>query len=271
MLGSAVRCGYHAAGDPELEIGRAPVTDSTQENPAPHYKRVLLKISGEGFCPPGGFGIQRVELERVAAEVDQVVKLGVQLAIVVGGGNFMRGGSFSKELGIDIATADYMGMLATVLNALSLQEALERFGHVTRVQSALSVSRVCESFIRRRCIRHLEKGRVVILAAGTGNPHVTTDSCAALRAAELRADVLMKATKVDGVYDADPRRNPQAKLYTKVSYNEVIDNRLKVMDVSAIDVCQQHNVPIIVFNLFNPGTMRRVVLGEKLGTYVGDV
>jgi uridylate kinase len=236
--------------------------------PQPQYRRVLLKISGEGFCPPGGFGVHARELKRIASEIDQVARLGVQLAVVVGGGNFLRGGVFSTELGIDLATADYMGMLATVLNALALQEALEQIGHTTRVQSALSISRVCESFIRRRCLRHLEKGRIVILAAGTGNPHVTTDSCAALRAAELNADVLMKATKVDGVYDADPKTNPGAKLYDHVTYNQVIDGRLKVMDVSAIDICQQHNVPIIVFNLMNPGTMRRVVLGESLGTYV---
>jgi uridylate kinase len=181
----------------------------------------------------------------------------------------MRGASFSVELGMETATADYMGMLATVLNGLALQEALEQRGLDTRVQSALEISRVCEPFIRRRAMRHLEKGRIVILAAGTGNPHVTTDSCAALRAAELRADLLLKATKVDGVYDDDPKKNPHAKLYQFVSYDQVITNRLKVMDVSAIDVCQQHNVPICVFNLFKPGTLRRVVLGEPVGTRVG--
>lgn len=238
--------------------------------PKPRYQRVLLKISGEGLCPPGGFGIHPEPLARVANEINEVCKLGAQIAVVVGGGNFLRGANFAKELGIEVATADYMGMLATVLNALALQEALERHGHTTRVQSALTISRVCESFIRRRAIRHLEKGRIVILAAGTGNPHVTTDSCAALRAAELRANVLLKATKVDGVYDSDPKKNPNAKLYRSVTYNQVIDGRLKVMDVSAIDVCQQHHVPIIVFNLFEPGTMRRVVLGESLGTHVGE-
>lgn len=236
----------------------------------PRYRRVLLKISGEGFCPPGGFGIQRAELDRVAQEICDVERLGVQLAVVVGGGNFLRGASFASDLGIELATADYMGMLATVLNALALQEALERLGLVTRVQSALTISRVCEQFIRRRCVRHLEKGRAVILAAGTGNPHVTTDSCAALRAAELKADVLMKATKVDGVYDADPLKSPSAKLYQRLTYNQVIDARLRVMDVSAIDVCQQHRVPIVVFNLLKPGTMRRVVLGEAVGTHIGE-
>lgn len=233
------------------------------------YQRVVLKISGEGFCAPGGFGIQGPELARVADELNTVADLGVELAVVVGGGNFMRGASFAADLDIALATADYMGMLATVLNALALQEALEKLGRDTRVQSALSISRVCESFIRRRAIRHLEKGRVVIMAAGTGNPHVTTDSCAALRAAELGANALLKGTKVDGVYDADPMKNPNAKLYERVTYNQVIDGRLKVMDVSAIDVCQQHEIPIVVFNLFKPGTMKRVICGEELGTSVG--
>jgi uridylate kinase len=238
--------------------------------PQPRYRRVLLKISGEGFCPPGQFGIHPEPLDRVTGEIEEVIELGVQVAVVVGGGNFLRGESFSQDLGIHVATADYMGMLATVLNALALQEVLERRGHPTRVQSALSIQRACEPFVRRRAVRHLEKGRVVILAAGTGNPHVTTDSCAALRAAELGADVLLKATKVDGVYDDDPRRNPQARLYERMTYNDVINGRLKVMDLSAVDVCQQHGIPIIVFNLFKPGTLRRVVLGEPLGTRVGE-
>jgi uridylate kinase len=237
---------------------------------APRYQRVLLKISGEGFCPPGGFGIQRTELDRLASEIDAVAKLGVQVAVVVGGGNFFRGARFSDELGIAVATADYMGMLATVLNALALQEALERLCQVTRVQSALTITRVCEPFIRRRAIRHLEKGRIVILAGGTGNPHVTTDSCAALRAAELGANALLKATKVDGVYDADPAHHPQARLYERLTFNQVIDGRLRVMDVSAVDVCQQQRIPIIVFNLLRSGTMRRVVLGEPLGTFIGE-
>ncbi len=236
----------------------------------PKYKRIVLKISGEGFCPPGASGIHREPLDAIAGEIASVAELEVETAVVVGGGNFIRGASFSQSLGIDIATADYMGMLATVLNALALQEALERTGLDTRVQSALSISRACEPFIRRRCMRHLQKGRVVILAAGTGNPHVTTDSCAALRAAELRADVLLKATKVDGVFDRDPKDNPDAKRFEHITYNEVIDRRLKVMDVSAIDVCQQHRVPIVVFNLYNSGAMRRVVLGEQLGTHVSE-
>jgi uridylate kinase len=237
---------------------------------APKYRRILLKISGEGFCEPGESGIQREPLDRVAREIAGVRELGVQIAVVVGGGNFIRGSTFSEHLGIDSATADYMGMLATVLNALALQEALERLGLDTRVQSALTISRACEPFIRRRCIRHLEKQRIVILAAGTGNPHVTTDSCAALRAAEINADVLLKATKVDGVFDSDPKTNPNAKFFGRIGYNQVINERLKVMDVSAIDVCQRHRVPIVVFNLFKPGTMRRVVLGEPIGTQVGE-
>lgn len=243
---------------------------SGMDGQKPQYRRVLLKISGEGFCPPGGFGVNPDELTKISREIAEVHQLGVQLAIVCGGGNFMRGARFAEELGIDLPTADYMGMLATVLNALALQEGLERLGLATRVQSALTISRVCEPFIRRRCIRHLEKGRVVILAAGTGNPHVTTDSAAALRAAEIHADVLLKATKVDGVYDSDPKKNQNAKLYDRVGYNQVIDGRLKIMDVSAIDICQQHNVPIVVFNLFKPGTMKRIILGEHLGTHVGE-
>lgn len=235
----------------------------------PQYRRVLLKISGEGFCPPGQFGIHREELDNIAREVHDVAALGVQVAVVVGGGNFLRGSRFASELGIAEASADYMGMIATMLNGLALSEALERLNLATRVQSALEIQRVCEPFIRRRCIRHLEKGRVVILVAGTGNPHVTTDTCAALRAAEINCNVLMKATKVDGVYEADPKTNPAAKLYDHVTYNQVIDGRLKVMDVSAIDVCQQRKVPIVVFNLFRGGTMKRIVLGERLGTHVG--
>lgn len=234
------------------------------------YRRVLLKVSGEGFCPPGEFGIHREQLDRMATEIRNVADAGVQIAVVVGGGNLMRGARSARELGIELATADYIGMLGTVMNALALQEALERMGQQTRVQSALTMTRVCEPFIRRRCLRHLEKGRVVILAAGTGNPHVTTDSCAALRAAELRVDLLLKATKVDGVYNSDPVTNPDAKLFERMTYNEVIDGRLRVMDVSAIDVCQQHRVPIFVFNLFKPGTIGRILAGEHCGTYVGE-
>jgi len=238
--------------------------------PQPRYRRVILKISGEGLCPPGGFGIHREPLQRIADEIGAVATLGVQVGVVLGGGNFLRGGRTAEELGIELATADYMGMLGTVLNALALQDCLEHRGHPARVQSALTIARVCEPFDRRRCLEHLGKGQVVVLAAGTGNPHVTTDSCAAMRAIELRADVLLKATKVDGVYDDDPLRNPAAKRFAKVTYDQVIDGRLRVMDIAAVDLCQQHHVPVIVFNLFQPGVLRRVVCGEALGTYMGD-
>src|SRR3954471_8814934 len=190
------------------------------EGDRPVYKRVLLKISGEGFCHEGGFGIDGEELENIARQCVAVAKSGVELAVVVGGGNFIRGATFAEDGHIPRATADYMGMLATVINAVALQETMERFGQPTRVQSAISVHSVAEPFIRRRAIRHLEKGGAVILAAGTGNPFFTTDTCAALRATELQADVLLKATKVDGIYDKDPKKNGDAKLYHEVSYNE---------------------------------------------------
>ena len=236
--------------------------------PPARYRRVILKISGESLCPPGGFGLQRAALDRSAAEIGEVVALGVQVAVVVGGGNFLRGAHVADDLGVARATADYMGMLATVLNALALQEALERGGHPTRVQSALTIDRVGEPFDRRRCLRHLEKGRVVILAGGTGNPHVTTDSCASIRGIELGVDVLLKGTKVDGVYDDDPARNPDAKLFETVTHEQIVNGRLRVMDIGAVEMCEQYRLPIIVFNLFKPGTLRRIVLGEPLGTRV---
>lgn len=232
------------------------------------YRRILLKISGEGLCRPGGFGIDAEYLGKVAAEIKAVVETGVQIALVVGGGNFIRGRDLAKSTHIHAATGHYMGMLGTVINALAIQDTLEQLGIVTRTQSAIAVDRVCEKFIRRRCIRHLEKGRVVILAAGTGNPFVTTDSCAALRGTELAADVIMKATKVDGVYSDDPAKNKDAELYTNLSYDQVIDQRLAVMDVSAIDMCQQSNIPILVFNLMVPGNMLRAAKGEPIGTLI---
>lgn len=235
----------------------------------PRYQRVILKISGEGFCPADGFGIHREPLDRIAGEIADVARLGVQIGVVVGGGNFIRGATFADDLGIHRATADYMGMLGTVLNALALQEALERTGLETRVLSALSIARVCEPFVRRRCLRHLEKGRVVVLAAGTGNPHVTTDSCASIRGVELRADVLLKGTKVDGVYDSDPAKNPHAQLYQEVTYDQVISGRLRVMDIGAAEMCEQYELLVIVFNLFKAGTLRRVILGERVGTRMG--
>src|SRR3954466_929511 len=196
----------------------------------PAYKRVLLKISGEGFCHEGGFGIEAPELENIANQCVAVAQMGVQLAIVVGGGNFIRGATFAEDGHIPRATADYMGMLATVLNAVALQETMERFGQPTRVMSAISVYSVAEPFIRRRAERHLEKGRAIILAAGTGNPYFTTDTCAALRATEISADVLLKATKVDGIYTADPKKDPTAKLYHHITYEKVHQDQLRVMD-----------------------------------------
>ena len=234
----------------------------------PVYKRVLLKISGEGFCHEGGFGIEAEEIENIAKQCVEVAKMGVQLAIVVGGGNFIRGATFAEDGHIKRATADYMGMLSTVINALALQETMEKFGQPTRVLSAISVYSVCEPFIRRRAIRHLEKGRAVILAAGTGNPFFTTDTCAALRSTELEVDVLMKATKVDGIYDKDPKKNPDAKLYHEVSYEEVHQKQLRVMDLTAITLCMERKIPLVVFNLKKDGNIKRVLNGEKVGTTI---
>src|SRR5436309_3324702 len=204
---------------------------------SPAYKRVLLKISGEGFCHEGGFGIEAGELENIARQCIEVAQMGVQLGIVVGGGNFIRGATFAVDGHIPRATADYMGMLARVLNAVALQETMEAIGQPTRVLSAISVYSVAEPFIRRRAVRHLEKGRVIILAAGTGNPYVTTDTCAALRATEIAAQVLLKATKVDGIYDKDPKKHFDAKLYRDVSYEQVHRDQLRVMDLTAITLC----------------------------------
>lgn len=236
----------------------------------PEFQRVLLKISGEGLCRKGETGIDGTALRAIAKEILSVREIGVEVAVVVGGGNFLRGATIASEARIQEATAHYMGMLATVINALALQDVLEDMGQPVRVQSSIAIHSACENFIRRRCIRHLEKGRVVILAAGTGRPFVTTDTAAALGAVEIGADVLCKATKVDGVYTADPVKDKNAKLLSHLDYNEVIDKRLKVMDVSAIDMCQQHGVPILVFNLMEKGNMRKAVLGQKVGTLIGD-
>src|SRR5690242_4588350 len=234
----------------------------------PVYKRVLLKISGEGFCHEGGFGIEAEELEAIARQCVDVAKTGVQLAVVVGGGNFIRGATFAEDGHIPRATADYMGMLATVLNAVALQETMEKFGQPTRVMSAISIHSVCEPFIRRRAVRHLEKGRAVILAAGTGNPFFTTDTCAALRATEIQADVLLKATKVDGIYTSDPKKNPNAKLYHNVSYPEVLEKQLRVMDLTAITLAMERRLPLVVFNLLTEGNIARVLRGEPVGTKI---
>lgn len=234
------------------------------------YQRIVLKISGEGFGLPGGQGIDGPTIRRIGEEIVSVSALGVQVAVVVGGGNFVRGTVLASKVGLQEATAHYMGMLATVINALALQDVLEDLGQSTRVQSALAITSACEVFIRRRCIRHMEKGRVVILAAGTGRPFVTTDTAAALAAVEIMADIVFKATNVDGVYTADPKKDPTAKFLPRLSYNEVIDQRLKVMDVSAVDMCQRYGVPINVFSLATPGNMKRAVRGEHIGTLIGE-
>ncbi len=233
------------------------------------YQRVLLKISGEGFCKPGQFGIDPEEVRTIAGEVRAVVDRGCQVAVVVGGGNFLRGGTFSERAGVPRATADYMGMVATVINALALQAALEEAKVDTRVLSAIEMHDVCEPFIRRRAVRHLEKGRIVILAGGTGNPFFTTDTCAALRANELQVDALLKATKVDGVYTADPKTHPEAKRFDRIRYDEVVQQDLKIMDLSAIDLCKKSGIPIVVYNLKVAGNVARVVAGEAVGTTIG--
>jgi len=234
------------------------------------YKRVLLKVSGEGFCKPGGFGVDPEEVSTVARQVKEVADAGCQLAIVIGGGNFLRGALFSKEANVRRATADYMGMVATVLNGLALQDGLESLGVDTRVQCAIDMQEVAEPFIRRRCIRHLEKGRIVILCGGTGNPFFTTDTSAALRASEIEAEVLLKATKVDGVYSDDPEANPDAKRYDRLDYDDVVRQDLKIIDVAAISLCKDSRIPIIVFNLKRDGNIRKVIAGESIGTRIGE-
>lgn len=232
------------------------------------YKRILLKISGEGLCEEGRFGLDPAELRNIARQCVEVAKLGVQLAIVVGGGNFIRGNEFAKDGAVPPATAHYMGMLGTVINALALQEIMESEGQSTRVLSAIGVHSVCEPWIRRKAIRHMEKKRVIILAAGTGNPFFTTDTCAALRATELGADVVMKATKVDGIYDSDPRKNKDAKLYHVISYEQVLKDKLRVMDLTAITMLMEQKLPLVVFNLKTAGNIMRVVKGEIVGTHI---
>jgi len=232
------------------------------------YKRVLLKISGEGFGHEGGFGIEAGQLEQIARECVDVAQSGVQLAVVVGGGNFIRGATFAEDGHIPRATADYMGMLATILNALALQETMEALGQPTRVMSAINVYSVAEPFIRRRALRHLEKGRAIILAAGTGNPYFTTDTCAALRATEIHADVLLKATKVDGIYSADPKKDKTAKRFDHITYDQILRDQLRVMDLTAITLCMERKLPLVVFNMKTPGNIARVVRGEPVGTVI---
>lgn len=231
------------------------------------FKRVLLKLSGEALAGNNGFGIEPAILSRLADEVSEVYRSGVQIGIVVGAGNFFRGVSASV-IGMDRVSADYMGMLATVINALALQDALERKGTMTRVMSAIQMNEICEPFITRRATRHLEKGRVVIFAAGTGNPYFTTDTTAALRSKEMGAEIILKATKVDGVYDKDPVKNSDAKMYKKLSYLDVLKNQIHVMDATAISLCMEERMPIRVFNLKVPGNIPRVVAGEDIGSLV---
>ncbi|MBM4030619.1 MAG: UMP kinase [Planctomycetes bacterium] len=237
--------------------------------PTPRYKRVLLKISGEGFCREQGGGIDHDRLMSIAEQCRDVNALGVELGVVVGGGNFVRGQAMAQR-GVGRATADYMGMLATVINALALMDALEAMGVVVRVQTAIHMADVAEPYIRRRAMRHLEKRRIVILAAGTGNPHFSTDTAAALRATEIGAEVLLKATKVDGVYSADPATSPDAQLYDALSYMDVIKRNLRVMDATAITLCRENDLPIVVFNLLVPGNVQRVICGERIGTFVAS-
>lgn len=231
------------------------------------YRRILLKLSGEALGGNQGIGICPEAVHGMAMQVKEVRDLGVQVVIVIGGGNIFRGLSGS-ERGIERATGDYMGMLATVINSLALQDALEKLGVATRVQSAITMHQVAEPFIRRRAVRHLEKSRVVIFGGGTGNPFFSTDTAAALRANEIGAEVILKATKVDGIYDSDPKKNPKAKRYSQVSYQEALYKRLKVMDSTAFSLCQDNKMPIIVFDLFKAHNLRKVVLGEKVGTLV---
>jgi len=234
------------------------------------YQRVLLKLSGEALCPRKGFGIDAESLRRIATEIKSVQDLGVQMAIVIGGGNIWRGAD-AAATGIDRATADYVGMLATVMNALAMQDAMEKLGMVTRVQTAIEMPPVAEPFIRRRAVRHLEKGRVVILAAGSGNPFFTTDTAAALRAVELNAQILLKATKVDGVYDDDPMRNANARKFDELSYMRALTMGLKVMDSTALSLCKDNHLPIVVFDLNEKGALEAIMRGKKRGTLVHDM
>lgn len=233
----------------------------------PKYKRILLKLSGEALMGDDAYGINRSTINRIVGEVKEVVDLGVQVAVVIGGGNIFRGVAPAAE-GMDRATADYMGMLATVMNALALQDAMKHIGLVSRVQSALNIEQVAEPYIRGKAIRYLEEGRVVIFGAGTGNPFFTTDTAAALRGLEMSADIVIKATKVDGIYTDDPKTNPDAMRYTTVSFDEAIGRNLKVMDATALTLCRDQNLPISVFSIFKQGALKRVVMGEDEGTKV---
>ena len=239
----------------------------TNADPQPRNRRILVKLSGEALMGDADYGIDPAFLRRLASEVRSVHELGIELAIVVGGGNLFRGAGLART-GMDRVTGDHMGMLATVMNALAMQDALESIGVVTRVMSAVRINQVCEDYIRRRAIRHLEKGRVTIFAAGTGNPFFTTDTAASLRAIEIEADLLLKATKVDGIYDADPVSNSDARRYDRLTYDQVLDQRLNVMDATSIVLCRDHRLPLRVFNLNDPGALVRAASGADVGTLV---
>jgi len=240
---------------------------ATSADGKPAHRRILVKLSGEALMGDADFGIDPAFLRRLAGEIRAMREFGAEIAVVVGGGNLFRGAGLARA-GMDRVTADHMGMLATVMNSLALQDALESIGVFARVQSAIRINQVCEDYIRRRAVRHLEKGRVVIFAAGTGNPFFTTDSAASLRAIEIEADLLVKATKVDGVYDADPVTNPGARRYDRLSYDQVLDQRLGVMDQTAIVLCRDHRLPLRVINLNEPGALVRIARGEDVGTLV---
>ena len=237
------------------------------EFPRPGFRRVLLKLSGEDLMGEGDFGIDPAMIGRLAAEVAEVSRMGVQLAMVIGGGNLFRGAGLA-EGGMERVTADQVGMLATVMNALAMQDAIERQGAYCRVMSALKINQICEDYILRRAIRHLEKGRLVVFAAGTGNPYFTTDTAASLRASEIKADLMLKGTKVDGVYDSDPMRNPKANRYERLSYDQALSEKLGVMDATALVMCRDNDIPLRVFNIYQPGHLKRIILGEPIGTLV---
>ena len=234
---------------------------------AARYKRILVKLSGEALMGSGDYGIDPLVLKRIASEINEILQLGVQVAVVIGGGNIFRGAGLARA-GMDRITGDHMGMLATVMNCLAMQDALENIGCFARVQSAIRINEVCEDYIRRKAMRHLEKGRVVLFAAGTGNPFFTTDTAASLRAIEINADILLKATKVNGIYSDDPVKNPHAKRYSRLTFDQVLDDRLAVMDATSIVMCRDNRLPLQVFNLNNAGDLKRIVLGEDVGTVV---
>lgn len=233
----------------------------------PKYKRILLKLSGEALMGKQSSGIDAEILRRLAEEIDELCRAGVEVGVVIGGGNIIRGAEQASE-GLDRVTGDHMGMLATVINALAMQDGLEHLGRPVRVMSALKINQVCEDYIRRRAIRHLEKGRVVVFAAGTGNPFFTTDSAASLRAVEINANLLIKATKVDGVYSADPKKDPNASFYNRLTFDEALDQRLNVMDATALVLCRDHNMPLRVMNVFEAGAVMRLVHGEDIGSLI---